>query len=136
MVKIAHPSPARSAPGRRDTRAVCTLKPQLSTVDGRWDEGFNGHNGWAIAPLPGDSTADDDAGAADQLYELLETEVVPLYYTRDASDLPQRWIQVMRHALRSAGQHFTSRRTLMEYVRDYYVPSMRGETTADEAPTA
>ena len=124
------------ASGTSGMKAALNGVPQLSTVDGWWEEGFNGHNGWAIAPLPGDRTADDDAGAADQLYELLETEVVPLYYTRDASDLPQRWIHVMRHALRSAGQHFTSRRMLMEYVRDYYVPSMRGETTADEAPTA
>ena len=77
-----------------------------------------------------------DAAAASQLYDLLEAEVVPAFYTRDAADVPQRWLQTMRHALRAAGRHFTSRRMLMEYVTDYYVPSIRGEQTPDEAPTA
>ncbi len=123
------------ASGTSGMKAALNGVPQLSTVDGWWEEGFNGHNGWAIAPQPGDNTTEEDAAAADQLYELLETEVVPMFYTRDANGLPQRWIHMMRHALRAAGLRFTSRRMMMEYVQDYYVPSIRGETTPDEAPT-
>ncbi|MBM3907718.1 MAG: alpha-glucan family phosphorylase [Gemmatimonadetes bacterium] len=123
------------ASGTSGMKAALNGVPQLSTVDGWWEEGFNGHNGWAIAPLPGESAAEDDAAAADQLYELLETSVVPMFYARDAAGLPQRWIQMMRHALRAAGLRFTSRRMLMEYVTDFYVPSMRGEATGEEAPT-
>jgi starch phosphorylase len=124
------------ASGTSGMKAALNGVPQLSTMDGWWEEGFNGHNGWAIASLPGENTAEEDASAADQLYELLETSVVPMFYTRDASGLPQRWIQMMRHALRAAGLRFTARRMLMEYVADFYVPSMRGEMTPDEAPTA
>ncbi|MHB8837773.1 MAG: alpha-glucan family phosphorylase [Gemmatimonadaceae bacterium] len=124
------------ASGTSGMKAALNGVPQLSTMDGWWEEGFNGHNGWAIAPEPGASTAEEDAAAANQLYELLENEVVPMFYARDASGLPHRWIQVMRHALRAAGLHFTSRRMMMEYVTDYYVPSIKGEATPDEAPTA
>ncbi len=124
------------ASGTSGMKAALNGVPQLSTMDGWWEEGFNGHNGWAIAPFPGDSIAEEDAAAADQLYDLLETSVVPMFYTRDVNGLPQRWIQTMRHALRQAGLRFTSRRMLMEYVQDYYVPSERGETTPDEVPTA
>ncbi|MBW7933887.1 MAG: alpha-glucan family phosphorylase, partial [Gemmatimonadaceae bacterium] len=123
------------ASGTSGMKAALNAVPQLSTVDGWWEEGFNGHNGWAIAPQPGEGAAEEDAAAADQLYELLETEVVPMFYSRDASGLPARWIQTMRHALRAAGLRFTSRRMLMEYVTDYYVPSIRGEQTPDEEPT-
>jgi starch phosphorylase len=130
------PRPPMEASGTSGMKAALNGVPQLSTMDGWWEEGFNGHNGWAIAPEPSAGAASDDAAAADQLYELLETEVVPTYYTRDAGGLPPRWIHTMRHALRAAGLRFTSRRMLVEYVSDYYVPSIRGETTVDEEPTA
>jgi len=123
------------ASGTSGMKAALNGVPQLSTMDGWWEEGFNGHNGWAIAAQPGSSAADEDASAADQLYELLETSVVPAFYSRDANGLPQRWIQMMRHALRAAGARFASRRMLVEYVRDYYAPSIRGESAPDEAPT-
>jgi starch phosphorylase len=123
------------ASGTSGMKAALNGVPQLSTMDGWWEEGFNGHNGWAIAPQPGEGAAEEDAAAAEQLYDLLETSVVPMFYARDAAGLPQRWIQMMRHALRAAGQHFTSRRMLAEYVSDFYVPSIRGEATVDEEPT-
>ncbi len=123
------------ASGTSGMKAALNGVPQLSTMDGWWEEGFNGHNGWAIAAPPGESTREEDSAAADQLYELIETSVVPTFYNRDANGLPQRWIQIMRHALCAAGARFTSRRMLAEYVNDYYVPSIRGEKTPDEAPT-
>ena len=124
------------ASGTSGMKAALNGVPQLSTMDGWWEEGFNGRNGWAIDTQPGASTAEEDASAADQLYELLETAVVPAFYNRDANGLPLRWAQMMRHTLRAAGARFTARRMLGEYVRDYYVPSIRGESSPDEAPTA
>ncbi len=124
------------ASGTSGMKAALNGVPQLSTVDGWWEEGFNGHNGWAITAQAEGGTLDEDSAAADQLYELLETSVVPMFYNRDAQGLPQRWIRTMRHAMRAAGARFTSRRMLQEYVRDYYLPSIVGESLPDEPPTA
>jgi starch phosphorylase len=123
------------ASGTSGMKAALNGVPQLSTMDGWWEEGFNGHNGWAITAPSGGSTLEEDAAAADQLYELLETSVVPTFYARDAQGLPQRWIHIMRHAMRAAGAKFTSRRMLLEYVKDYYLPSIVGEPLPDEPPT-
>jgi starch phosphorylase len=90
-------------------------------------------NGWAIpTPLPEEAPDEVDAG---RLYDLLEDQVVPLYYKRDARGLPIEWLLRMKHALRHAGQHFTSHRMVQDYVSGYYAPAMRGETPASAPPT-
>ncbi len=122
------------ASGTSGMKAAINGVPQLSTVDGWWEEGFNGHNGWAIpAPTPGH---DGDAFTAQRFYELLEHEVVPLYYGRNARGLPLGWLRMMKHAIRAAGQRFTARRMVREYVEQYYLPSVRRDRTGDAPPTA
>jgi starch phosphorylase len=105
--------------------------PQLSTVDGWWAEAYDGHNGWAI-PAPPEG-ADADAADAEQLYRLLEEEVVPLFYARDARDVPLGWVEKMRHALRVVGQGFTAGRMVGQYVADYYVPAMRDGLSGEDS---
>src|SRR5205823_3089963 len=68
---------------------------------------------------------DADAADAEQLYRLLEEEVVPLFYDRDARDVPLGWVDKMKHALRVAGRHFTAQRMVRQYVTEYYVPRSR-----------
>ena len=70
------------------------------------------------------------------MYSLLENEVVPLFYDRDAQDVPRGWVEKMRHALRTAGARFTAQRMMREYVTEYYLPAMRGEQPADDPPSA
>ena len=108
--------------------------PQLSTLDGWWAEGYDGPNGWAIPAAP--AGQDVDAADAEQLYRLLETEVVPRFYDRDAEGVPRRWVETMKHALRGAGARFTAQRMVREYVTEYYLPAMRGDPPADDPPTA
>ncbi len=67
----------------------------MSVLDGWWDEGYEGDNGWAI----GDRETDPDEAAQDwrdsqDLYRLLEEQIVPAYYDRDATGLPTRWLTV------------------------------------------
>ena len=118
--------------GTSGMKAAVNAVPQLSTLDGWWAEGYMGQNGWAIAPVgPGESA--DEADAA-RLYDLLEEQVVPMYYKRDARGLPLEWLQRMKYALRQAGEHFTSRRMLQDYARGYYAPAMRGEAAPSAPP--
>ena len=114
-------------------KAALNGVPQLSTLDGWWVEGYDGRNGWAL-PAPGPHE-DADAADADHLYRLLEEQVVPLFYTRDAQDIPQGWVEMMKHALRVAGERFTAQRMVRQYVADHYVPAARGQALADP-PTA
>lgn len=124
------------ASGTSGMKAALNGVPQLSTLDGWWPEAYNGLNGWAI-PLAA-STLDEravDAADAENLYTLLEREIVPLFYTRDDAGLPRQWIQRMKQAICVAGQKFTARRMVEQYATDYYAPAMRAESFADDPPT-
>jgi len=117
--------------GTSGMKAALNGVPQLSTMDGWWAEGYDGHNGWAIPAAP--AGADADAADAEQLYRLLEDEVVPRFYTRDARDVPLAWVEKMKHALRVVGQGFTARRMVGQYVSDYYVPAMRDGLAGEDS---
>lgn len=119
------------ASGTSGMKAALNGVPQLSTIDGWWEEGYQGNNGWAIEP-----EVDDDIGnnTSERLYQLLEQEVVPRYYERDQNDLPRPWVQMMKHAIRVAGQHFTARRMVEQYARGYYAPSILGDALPDDPP--
>jgi len=120
------------ASGTSGMKAALNGVPQLSTLDGWWHEGYDGLNGWAIPPAA--SRATPDEWDADRFYTLLEEQIIPLYYTRDERGVPHGWIQKMKHAIRVAGQQFTSRRMLQNYSTQYYTPAMRGEMQGDDPP--
>ncbi|MGE3525615.1 MAG: alpha-glucan family phosphorylase, partial [Gemmatimonadales bacterium] len=121
------------ASGTSGMKAALNGVPQLGTMDGWWQEGYDGTNGWAI-PL---AAADEDVDEADaeHLYSLLEEQVIPLYYTRDARGVPTGWAKKMKHAMRVAGTLFTARRMVRDYTERFYVPAIRGLAGADDPPT-
>ncbi len=121
------------ASGTSGMKAALNGVPHLSTIDGWWEEGYEGNNGWAI---PAAVDSDDATGTVERLYTLLEQEVVPRFYDRDPKDLPRRWILTMKHAMRAAGQQFTARRMVEQYARGYYAPSILGDVLPDDPPTA
>jgi len=120
------------ASGTSGMKAALNGVPQLSTLDGWWHEGYDGLNGWAIPQAA--SRATPDEWDADRFYTLLEEQVIPLYYSTDERGIPHGWIQKMKHAIRVAGQHFTSRRMLQNYANLYYSPAMRGDLAGDDPP--
>ena len=125
------------ASGTSGMKAALNGVPQLATEDGWWEEGFTGVNGWSIPAADPESDEEEaDVHDADHLYRILEDEVIPLFYDRDARGIPVAWVQRMKAALIIAGQRFTARRMVQEYARDFYVPALRGEREGDDPPTA
>ncbi len=122
------------ASGTSGMKAGLNGVPHFSTLDGWWQEGYDGLSGWAISPAAEDEDA--DAADAEDFYRLLEEQIVPLYYTRNGQGTPLGWVEKMRHALRLAGSRFTARRMLREYVQEYYAPAIHGEASGDDPPTA
>lgn len=95
----------------------------LSELDGWWAEAYAPEIGWAL----GDGHEHSDAAAwdaaeAEQLYRILEDEVIPCFYQRDESGLPREWIGRMRESMAQLTTQYSSNRMLREYVKDYYVP--------------
>jgi starch phosphorylase len=96
----------------------------LSELDGWWAEAYEPEVGWAIGDgrEHGDDPAWDDA-EADELYTLLEREVVPAFYTRDARGIPRAWISKMRASLARLTPRFSANRVVRQYTDEYYVPA-------------
>jgi starch phosphorylase len=93
----------------------------LSVLDGWWLEGYDGTNGFAIGGSTEAAEAGDvDASDAESLYRVLEQEVVPLYYERDSSGLPRKWIAMMKRSIATLVPAFNSDRMVSEYVQRIY----------------
>jgi len=99
----------------------------LSIADGWWAEGANGRNGWQIVGGVSADLEAQDAADAEALYRLLEEQVVPAFYERDASGLPRRWLQMIKDALVSITPRFSARRMLKDYIVRAYAPAVKGQ---------
>jgi len=98
----------------------------LSVLDGWWHEGFNGNNGWAIAAEINDGTVEfQSAVDANSLYQLLENQIIPLYYAKPDGKLPLAWLQLMRESIRSVTPVFNTHRMVKEYTERLYLPAAR-----------
>ena len=83
----------------------------LSVLDGWWCESYNGKNGWAIGAeiTEGDGDFQNEVDAS-SLYQLLENQIIPLYYAKPDGRLPLAWIQLMRESIRSVTPVFNTHR--------------------------
>lgn len=91
----------------------------LSSLDGWWAEAFSVERGWAF-DAPGDHP-ERDAIEASQLYDLLEREIVPAFYTRDERGIPIEWVSRMRASMATLTARFSTSRMLREYVEALYL---------------
>ena len=114
------PRRPEEASGTSGMKAMANGCLNLSVLDGWWMEAYDGTNGWAI-----DGGVDPDEAAKDErdayaLYDLLEHEVKPLYYDRDARGVPTGWLERVRASLRSLGPKYCATRMLDDYVAHVY----------------
>ncbi|MBK9052438.1 MAG: alpha-glucan family phosphorylase [Chloroflexi bacterium] len=123
------PRRPREASGTSGQKASLNGIPNLSVLDGWWAEGYNGANGWAIGSDEDFGNQDEqDRADANSLYQLLEDEIVPLFYNRDRDDVPRGWVEIMREAIRSNAPRYSMMRMVKEYTTSLYIPALRGET--------
>ncbi|HLI84901.1 MAG TPA: alpha-glucan family phosphorylase [Bryobacteraceae bacterium] len=96
----------------------------LSELDGWWAEAYVPEVGWAIGD--GREHGDDpgwDAAEADQLYSVLEHDVIPAFYERDEQGVPRRWVAKMRESLARLTPQFSANRTVRQYTEQHYLPA-------------
>jgi glycogen phosphorylase len=123
---LNNPRRPMEASGTSGMKAAINGIPSVSILDGWWDEGFTGANGWAIGDRnsDGDDEAQDEADAS-ELYRLLEEEIVPRFYDRSAEGVPSAWMTTMRASIAGALWRFSTARMLSEYVDRLYLPAVR-----------
>ena len=124
------PRRPREASGTSGMKAAMNGLPNLSVLDGWWDEADYVRTGWAIGH--GESYDDpnyQDEIEANALYDLIEKEVIPSFYERDADGLPRRWVAKMKDAIRLNCPFFNTERMVRDYaLRAYFPASDRSHT--------
>jgi phosphorylase/glycogen(starch) synthase len=105
-------------------KAALNGVPNCSILDGWWDEAFDTTNGWAVGQgLVYETQVNQDIVDADNLYAVLETEVVPEFYDR-GDGVPHGWIKRMKESMKTAFRQYGTHRMVRDYIRDMYLPTL------------
>ena len=118
------------ASGTSGIKAVANGVLNLSVSDGWWCEGYDGTNGWTIGPVVRDyaeEAENADAEDGQSLYSLLENTVIPLFYDRQGSGIPEKWIAMIKRSMETLIPRFNTERMLLEYYHNMYLPTAKRE---------
>ena len=121
--------------GTSGMKAALNGAANLSILDGWWDEWFDPAFGWEIPSAEGVDDPDRrDQEEARSLYEIIENEIVPRFYDRDARGLPRRWIQMIRDTVAGLGPKVLASRMVRDYVSELYGPAATATHALEDAP--
>lgn len=112
------------ASGTSGQKAAINGVLNLSVLDGWWGEGYNGENGWAIAPHGTDTDPverDREEGA--DLLHILENEIIPAFYNRGKQGYSKEWVKLSKASMKSCIPKFNASRMVMDYVKNFYTPA-------------
>ena len=129
-VWLNNPRRPLEASGTSGQKVVLNGGLNLSVLDGWWAEAYDGLNGFAIGNGRTHSDFDvHDERDGEDLYRVLEGELIPLFYQRDQDGLPRGWIKRMKRTIRTLGWRFSADRMVMDYTRNCYIPAAGGTSS-------
>lgn len=122
---LNNPRRPLEASGTSGMKAAANGVLNFSILDGWWVEGFNGENGWSIGTGEeyGDLNYQDDIESR-SIYELLEKEIVPLFYRRGSDGVPRGWVARMKKAISTLAPVYNTGRMVCDYTDTCYLPSL------------
>ncbi len=130
------PRPPLEASGTSGMKVVLNGGLNLSVADGWWEEAYDGTNGWTIITPPGDPEMQDEHDA-EALINLMQNEVVPLFYARGPDGIPHLWLQRVKASMRALIPKFSAERMLRDYLATIYTaPASRAARVGASAEAA
>jgi len=125
-VWLNNPEYPLEASGTSGQKAGLNGVINLSVLDGWWGEGYNGENGWAITPHDQHYDATfRNREEANELLDILEHQVIPLYYDRNGHGFSEGWVRMSKASMKSILPQFNSQRMVMDYIKGFYGPAAR-----------
>jgi glucan phosphorylase len=115
------PTRPLEASGTSGEKAVMNGVVNFSVLDGWWAEGYRPDAGWAL-PEEKTYSAQDLQNELDALsiYNILENEIIPVFYKRDKTGLPKEWLSYVKNTISGIAPHFTMKRMLDDYIEQFY----------------